>query len=128
MAEGEHKDERSMMLTMRTDRVMAEALLDDDLFDAALAYVLFVAAEAKRAKSRMIELMDESGREVTIGDVRYYVGHRKSTTITSPTDLLDGLLEATQGDLGKLFDEHIRRGGATSGRQRRCSGMMRWRK
>lgn len=66
----------------------------------AVAWLKEQAAECQRLlDGALLERIVSTGRDVTVGTVRFYAGDDKDTTCTDPAGLLDALLQNSGGDL-----------------------------
>jgi len=55
-------------------------------------------------ESALIEWIDHHGGELVVGDIRYYVGTKRSTKCKSKPATLQAILEANGGDLEAVCD------------------------
>jgi hypothetical protein len=78
----------------------------DDIAEVinAINFVAQAAKEARRLfESAMEQRIRETGQEIVVGDIRYYLGTEKKTTCKNPSATIRAILEAAGGDEDRLI-------------------------
>ncbi len=85
--------------------IVAQVITPDDMH---LAYQMLASAsqQVKEIKEKLekkaIDILDNNGGSVTIGDIRYYIGEPKETKCKDAKTTLHRLIEELQGDEGAV--------------------------